>query len=101
MNARYVLHYLLVMLLISFAFSLMALPRSIGASGGETTHESFSYTAVTVESGDSLWRVAAAHGPKDLETERVVTLIREANDLSSCVIQPGQTLMVPVQRTGK
>lgn len=51
-------------------------------------------TTTTVQSGQSLWEVAAATGSDDVA--ETVAQIVELNDLPSSTIQAGQTLVVPV-----
>jgi len=82
-------------LALAFIFSVMALPRSIGATGDELQPEDYEYTEVTVNQGDTLWSIAVNSCPDSLDTSRAVVLIKEVNNLSNCVIQPGQRLFVP------
>ncbi|SPT53914.1 LysM domain [Actinomyces bovis] len=51
-------------------------------------------TTAVVQSGQSLWDVAAATGAADVP--EAVAQIRELNGLRDSVLQPGQRLLVPV-----
>lgn len=53
------------------------------------------YEQVSVDEGESLWSISEAHPVDGLSTQQVVSLVSQRNDLSSSVLQPGQTLMVP------
>lgn len=52
-------------------------------------------TTATVGQGQSLWDLAAATGASDVD--EAMAQIVELNGLSSSTLQPGQTLLVPVQ----
>mgnify|MGYP001164405487 CR=1 FL=1 len=52
---------------------------------------------VTVQQGDSLWKLANLYREKsDLETGELIQKIKEANDLEGVMIYPGQTLVIPL-----
>lgn len=61
-----------------------------------TTSIEFDY--VQVESGQSLWQLAAAVAP-DADPRDVVSDIVHLNQLQSTDVQPGQRLAVPLQYT--
>lgn len=50
----------------------------------------------TVETGDSLWSVAAAVAAPGQDPREVVAEIVQLNDLTSDVVVPGQRLLVPL-----
>jgi hypothetical protein len=49
---------------------------------------------VVVQEGDSLWLIARRTAP-DADPREVVTDIRELNQMTSNLIHPGQSLLVP------
>ena len=51
---------------------------------------------IQVKAGDTLWSLAREHATVDGDTRAGVALLMEWNDLKSCVIQPGQTLLIPL-----
>ncbi|MBS5449707.1 MAG: LysM peptidoglycan-binding domain-containing protein [Coriobacteriia bacterium] len=67
--------------------------RAYAAATSDATFES-----ISVENGASLWSISAAHPVDGLSTEDVISLITERNGLSGTVLQPGQTILVPVSR---
>lgn len=50
---------------------------------------------VRVESGDSLWSLAAAHPVEGLNTDQTVQLIRQVNEIDGSTLHAGQLLHVP------
>ena len=70
--------------------------RHDGATGdGEAPKERL--TRVVVRRGDTLWELAKRYGRPDLDPRWVVERIRQANGLTSPVVYPGQTLIIPVE----
>ncbi|WP_285726404.1 LysM peptidoglycan-binding domain-containing protein [Psychromicrobium xiongbiense] len=53
-------------------------------------------TSVTVQPGDSIWSLAA-HSGVNRDQGDLVTEIIELNGLTSSVLQPGQSLLVPTR----
>jgi LysM repeat protein len=51
-------------------------------------------TRVVVQPGQTLWQVAAAAMP-GTDTREAITYIRELNALTTSVVRPGQSLLVP------
>lgn len=51
---------------------------------------------VIVQSGDSLWSIAAAHKPKKMDTRVYISSIREFNELKGLDIQAGDVLSLPL-----
>jgi LysM repeat protein len=52
---------------------------------------------VKVQSGESLWAVAAAHPVAGMSTAQVADLLATSNDLSERLVRPGQILRVPTE----
>jgi LysM repeat protein len=55
----------------------------------------YSGTPYTVAAGDDLWTVAKAQYGGDADLRAAVYAIRDANDLETSVLQPGQSLTLP------
>jgi LysM repeat protein len=49
-----------------------------------------------VQTGDTLWEIAADVTPDGEDIRRIVFEIRDANDLDGSIIFPGQVLQLPV-----
>lgn len=54
------------------------------------------YTKVIVYPGDTLWTIAAEHNDSNKDIRKLIYNIRQANDLTSAVIMPGQELLIPL-----
>lgn len=71
-------------------------PQPSGPGGVVTTLGTIGEVMeVTVQAGDTLWGLAAAYGPGNVDPRLLVEKIRKANDLKSPVIHPGQRLRLP------
>jgi LysM repeat protein len=91
----YLRRRLLVLTVATLA--LLAGVRVLGAVGGAVASalapEPVATQSYEVQSGDTLWSIADAYtegDPRDL-----VAQIRQLNDLSTTMLQPGQTLLLP------
>jgi hypothetical protein len=49
----------------------------------------------TVQQGDDLWTIAAAHYGQRIDLRKAVYVIREANRLDGSAVQPGDDLQLP------
>lgn len=85
---------LLLVLVVSVAGVFMVMSNGFSKTLVPPVEE---YTEVVVLNGDTLWHIARRHGGPDADTRRMVDRIREANDLASAVVRPGQVLKVPIQ----
>ena len=54
------------------------------------------YDEHLVVTGDTLWDIAAAYTPAGEDVRTTIFNIREANDLDTSVIIPGQVLRIPL-----
>jgi LysM repeat protein len=54
------------------------------------------YASVTVQPGDTLWSIAAAHARSNADVQELVDRITDANHLGGGTIQPGEHLKVPL-----
>jgi len=54
------------------------------------------YIDVEINTGDTLWDIAATYMPDDVDTRRAVHKLCSINDISANEIYPGQTIKVPV-----
>jgi len=71
---------------------VLLLLASAGNAAGEIT-DTYDYR---VKSGDTLWQIAAEHGPEGVDRRRVVAAIERINDLTSSSLQAGQVIEIPV-----
>ena len=53
------------------------------------------YTTVTVQPGDTLWGLAAAHAGPTADVQEIVDRISDSNHLRSGALQPGEQLRIP------
>ncbi len=53
------------------------------------------YVSVTVQPGDTLWSIAAAHSGESGDVQESVDRITAANHLNGSTLQPGQHLRIP------
>ena len=72
---------------------VLLLASAVYAAGGSVITTSY-----RVRSGDTLWEIAAEHGPAGGDVRRVVDAISEINDLDGALIRPGQVLEIPSPR---
>ncbi|MFS8541602.1 MAG: LysM peptidoglycan-binding domain-containing protein [Tissierellales bacterium] len=56
------------------------------------------YKEVIVKAGDTLWKIAKEHMPKDYDIRKMVYEIRKINHLESADIYPGDLVKVPIVR---
>jgi len=77
-------------LVILLTFTVSARADDAGTAPVEVT-----YANHVVESGDTLWDIAADFTPDGGDVRNVVVDIKAANQLESSVIVPGQVLLIP------
>ena len=53
------------------------------------------YAVVTVQPGDTLWAIAAAHTGNAGDVQETIDRITEANHLGTSAVHPGQRLRIP------
>ena len=72
---------------------MVALPTlsSVRLYAATTQH----YASVTVQPGDTLWSIAAAHARPTADLQELVDRISDANRLQTGTLQPGQHLRIP------
>jgi Tfp pilus assembly protein FimV len=85
--------------LLRFAVFLLLVFVAVwaGVRVANATVESDAYDAraYTVQSGDTLWKIAAEEYGAGLDLRGVVYAVREANDLDGASLQAGQVLTLP------
>ncbi|MGC2872971.1 cell division suppressor protein YneA [Ihubacter sp. rT4E-8] len=54
------------------------------------------YHQVKIQSGDTLWEIAAEYGPEDADVRRIIHEICDINEISADSLEAGQTIIVPV-----
>ena len=53
------------------------------------------YATVTVNPGDTLWSIAAAHTGNSADVQETIDRISQANHLQAATLQPGEHLRIP------
>ncbi|GEB33737.1 MULTISPECIES: cell division suppressor protein YneA [Brevibacillus] len=81
-----------LLFLITFSLFFYLLTELVFASSHT---EPLKGTEVTVRDGDSLWTIAVRHQTETVDVRDLIQDIKEANDLQSNLIYPGQTLLIP------
>lgn len=83
--------------LMVFAALLAALfvSRAVTSSRFDAALASIPAQEVVVETGDSVWGLAAQYPVKGYSTSELAKWITEKNSLGTSALQPGQVLMVP------
>jgi nucleoid-associated protein YgaU len=71
---------------------VLLLLSSAGNAAGEIT-DTYDYR---VKSGDTLWEIAAEHGPEGVDRRRIIAVIERINDLGPSGLQAGQIIEIPV-----
>jgi LysM repeat protein len=71
---------------------VLLLLASASQATGQIT-ETYDYR---VRPGDTLWGIAAEHGPEGQDRRSVIATIERINDLDGGVLQAGQVLVLPV-----
>lgn len=58
------------------------------------------YMRVVIQEGDSLWEIADQYKDYDhLSHSDFVQWVQEKNDLQTLVVKPGETIVIPVEKT--
>jgi hypothetical protein len=90
----YVLLTVLVALPLVFAAGGLAVNG--GGAAASDSAASVTFAHVTVQAGESLWQVARQVAPS-ADPRDVVSDIVHLNQLSSAVVQPGQSVAIPLK----
>lgn len=90
-GANRIAHVVLSLLLLATAVSI-----ATSLATASDTPSATAWGSVSVQPALTLWDLATAHPIAGLSTAATVDLILAENNLSSTVIYPGQTLLVPV-----
>ena len=85
---KFLTNFLLVLFLMVIFISV----RNSVATGSPKIQ----YSAIVVHQGDTLWTIASQHRGKGTDIRSLIDQIREANQLDSVLITPGQTLKIPI-----
>ncbi|GAA0137271.1 hypothetical protein YSY43_41120 [Paenibacillus sp. YSY-4.3] len=83
--------------LVFILFVVIAWAGMVTVAASSAEHEFAELESVVVRQGDSLWKIAAAHKPGNMDTRIYVTSIMRANDLAGSNIQPGDILVLPTK----
>ncbi len=82
-------------LLLFLSFCLLSVPFKLIQAEGIQEKQ---YIEVVVKPGDTLWEIAESQN-LDRDLRESIFEIKETNRLSGNIIQPGQTILVPVKLT--
>ncbi len=87
-----------VLVLLSFfivaAFVALTVLNPTKSAVAESRDMQCALATYHVNSGDTLWSIAAQHPHADLSTHETVHWIMDVNDLSTSVLTPGQVILV-------
>lgn len=86
---------LLLAIAVLVLSGFLTAPLKAGVNGGEAGVGSAT-SKVTVNSGESIWSIAASSGV-DRDVRDVVAEIVQLNELSTSVLSPGQQIFVPTK----
>ncbi len=89
-----ILQVLLIFICLS-ALGIMIFPASTEAQ------EQVKIITVTVNKGDSLWKLAEKYDNNQMDLRKYVDIIQEYNKLNNVTLQPGQQLKIPVYHNGE
>ena len=78
---------IIALLVVAFGGAATAMESSEGAPK--------EYETVIVQSGDTLWGIAAAHKPKKMDTRVYIDSLRELNEIKGTAILAGDVLLLP------
>ncbi|HKL10692.1 MAG TPA: LysM peptidoglycan-binding domain-containing protein [Clostridia bacterium] len=82
-------------LLLFLSFCILSVPLRLVQANGMQEKQ---YREIVVKPGDTVWTIAESQN-QDRDLRETVFEIFEANHLHSHIIQPGQTILVPVKLT--
>lgn len=90
--------YAFLTLIVALPLVIAALGVALNGGGAVATERasSVSFPHVTVRAGESLWHLAAEIAPS-ADPRDVVSDIVHLNQLSSSVVQPGQSIAIPLK----
>lgn len=89
-----ILQVLLIFSCLS-ALGIMIFPASTEAQ------EHVKIITVTVNKGDSLWKLAEKYDNNQMDLRKYIDIIQECNKLNHVTLQPGQQLKIPVYHDGE
>lgn len=67
------------------------------ASGSETAPATTAEIEISVDSGDTMWELAALYKKSSMDTRDAVQAVMKRNGLTSSSLQAGQTLILPAK----
>jgi len=82
-------------LLLFISFCLLSIPFKLIQADGLQEKQ---YIEVVVKPGDTLWEIAKSQN-SNRDLRKAIFEIKESNCLTGNTIQPGQTILLPVEVT--
>ncbi|WP_409253835.1 LysM peptidoglycan-binding domain-containing protein [Bacillus sp. SCS-153A] len=84
----------------SYVILLMGLAVIMGSVALMKVGTGESYQTVTVQEGDSLWTIADELSEEhNMSTQELVKWVSKKNNLSTDIIKPGETLVIPMEKS--
>lgn len=85
-----------IFILVSVLSMTMLIYSLLGFATTEAD-TSYTYRQVEVQKNDTLWSIANKYNGKDVDPRTTVNKICEINSISASDVQPGDTILVPVE----
>lgn len=103
--AKFILRFILIAAILGTVFSFGAIVQAYAGDGATTAPKSITsvhssaamapQVKVVVQSGDTLWDIAASHLKKGENTRSYIEKIKAINHLTTSALKAGQVLILP------
>ena len=88
-NVKYLFTFFLFLCVFSILINVIT-PIELDAK------ESIKIIKIIISEGDSLWNIAERYDNNKIELRKYIYIIQDYNHLDNTVLQPGQTLYIPI-----
>lgn len=78
--------------IIIFALILVLIFIAITSQGSKPIE----YRSITIEKGDTLWSIVKSYQSNEIDPRKTINQIKRINGLKNAVLQPGQTIKIPI-----